>query len=228
VNREADPAIEQAIARELGHMPPTTAAERDSITVLSVERARDLSGLAQYLALRTLILTGCDPVSLTSLAGLGSLVNLKVTFSGLKDLVGVAELPALLILTVPTNLVQDLTPVLGAQRIRQMDVVGNPLSDESYYEILPQLKRQGCQISASDEREWQITRRMHTASYPFSFYTTEMGSRLARPGLELTSEPELKHPFVSSDELETLLDQDPDQLPTLFQRPELLMPAHLR
>lgn len=229
MNVRLDPAIEQAIVDKVGHAPPTTAAERESITALSILHARDLSELAQYQALRTLLLIGCDPVSLTSLAGLDSLVVMQVQWSALTDLVGVADLPSLLRIAAPANLIEDLTPLLDGPKLSELDVVGNPLSDESYREILPELERRGWRISSSDEREWQLIRRMHAAGYPFSlYYTIDLGLRLARPGLAFSPAPEDNHPFVSLDELEALFDEDPDQLPTLFERPELLMPPHLR
>lgn len=228
MNSALDPALERAIADKVGHPPPTTAEERESVSSLSVKHARDLTGIADYPALRTLILTGCDPVSLTSLAGLDALVAIRVQFSALRDVVGVPGLPQLLLLTAPANLIEDLTPLLDGPKLSELDVSGNPLSDESYHVILPELRRRGWRIVASDEREWQLTRRMHAAGYPFSLRTTDLGPALSRPGLAFNPVPEDIHPFVSADELEALLDSEPHQLPTLFERAELLTPPQYR
>lgn len=228
MNFPADASFRESLLQALGHPPPFSSSEVESVELLDITHGREFSqeldGLRRFSSLRVLILNGCEPVSLTALAGQSTLGALSVKFSALASLAGVEGLPNLNRLVLRCNFVKDLRLLLECPQIREIDVTGNPLSEESYLEVLPELGRRGCRVTFSDERSWRLTLLMHSVGLPFSCYQGEGGYRICRPGLRYTARPEASHPYVVPSELEVLLSSDIDEVKSLFNRKELFWP----
>jgi hypothetical protein len=59
----------------------------------------------------------------------------------LRELGGVQRLPDLSLFALKHCLAEDLTPLLECPSPAAVEVTGNPLSAESYHDVLPELRR---------------------------------------------------------------------------------------
>ncbi|MGW6605318.1 hypothetical protein [Streptomyces sp. NPDC055036] len=175
-----DRAIEEAISRELGGKGNWSTEQLKSLTGLYVSHARELEGLRLCPNLERLILVGCELTTLNDLSPLESLVTLTVEDSSLVDLSGIESLK-LYTLRVARNSVRELAPLLDQERLVRADVTGNPLSQEAYRVVLPELLSRGVAITSSAMCEWDLTCRLHDSGLPFSFYRATDGYRSADP-----------------------------------------------
>jgi Leucine-rich repeat (LRR) protein len=211
-----DPIIEHAIQLQLQRDPPFTDDDLATVEVLGVLHATDISDLRRLTGLEVLRLEGYGGQDLRPLAGL-PIGTLAVEFSAVSDLAVVAELPGLSRLIASNNAITDID-VLTAddRRFRKLDLTGNPLSDHSYYDVIPELRGRTSELRVSGEREWRLTRRLHASGLPFDYYRDDEGHWLCRPGLDHTDYPDSDHLEIAPDELEAILDRDPADIPGLF------------
>ncbi|HEY9328471.1 MAG TPA: hypothetical protein VIS09_09590 [Streptomyces sp.] len=121
------------------------------------------------------------------------------------------------IISAERNKIQDLRPLLQCN-LGILDVAGNPLSEESYFEVIPKLVERGCKISCSQVREWRVTLRMQHSGIPLNCYEKEGEYYLCSPGLALTGAPEYDHPRIDIDEVESILARDATHLLPLFRK----------
>ncbi|MCF2533124.1 hypothetical protein [Yinghuangia soli] len=186
----------------------------EAITDLRISNAASLNGVRNFPALEVLILDGCDPVSLAGLPRMDQLISLTVQDSGLRDLDGIDRFANLSVLTVQRNLLHDLGPLLACNATN-IAVSGNPLSRQSYEEILPELAARGVRVSADEPREWQLTCRMHAAGVPFSCWKSGSEHFLYAPGLGFRERDRIA---IDVDEVEATIARNPRELLTLFER----------
>ncbi|MEU1302594.1 hypothetical protein [Streptomyces shenzhenensis] len=212
---KVDPEFDRSISREIGHGFPVTAAERESVTELTMQRVRDLGPIAEFRSLEQLIMAGCDPVSVRQIKSLKKLRMLIIEDSALRDISGIGSLP-LLNFSMQRNFVADIETLLYVPTLLQVDVTGNPLSDFSYREIIPKLVEKGCRVRFSKELEWRVTRRLQTAGVGVACYESDRGYRLCRPGLRLTDTPQYGHPVITKEDAEGLLKRNPEEALTFF------------
>jgi Leucine-rich repeat (LRR) protein len=214
-----DPAIARAIWLEVEHPEPFRDEELDNILSLGVRNARGIAGLERCRSLRVLVLSGYGTGDLPDLGGFAELSSLNVTDSDLRDIGSIHKMPSLLTLNVERSLVSDISGTLDCAGLGRLDVTGNPLSDASYREVIPELRAKGVDVRASDEREWSLTRALHAAGLPFAYYLHGNRHRLSRPGLTRTDTPEGGHIGITPEELEHLLTTSPDDIEPLFDDP---------
>ncbi|MET9660872.1 leucine-rich repeat domain-containing protein [Streptomyces sp. NPDC006510] len=217
-----DPSVAQAISQETGQQQPFSLELLQSVTYLHVSYARTLEDLSACQNLEILQIIGCDPVDLRQLGELPTLATIVAQFSNLENLAGVEHFPSLRRLTAGMNRIEDLSPLLSCPKLRRLDVRGNPLSENSYRILAPQLQEKGVRVSVSGELDWKMTLELQRRGLPYCFYKAHDGTRLCRPGLALTDMPDLSHPIVAREELANLLDQNPDEVPKLFDRMDLM------
>ncbi|MEU3218212.1 hypothetical protein [Streptomyces sp. NPDC006971] len=216
-----DPAVSKAIARATGHEPPHRDEEYKRIQDLHIRHSRDLTGIDRCTSLEILVLVACDPVDTDQLSTLGALNLLRVRDSGLESVSGLSSLSILSCYT-PRNLIQDVTPLMSISRLRNLDLTGNPLSEDSYHQLIPQLSARGCRVIMSDEFEWSLTRHLHNSGVTVSCYKSEQGYRLCRPGLKLTDSPEFAHPAIQKSDAESLFSGDPRRALEFFEDETLI------
>ncbi|MEU9620464.1 hypothetical protein [Streptomyces sp. NPDC048155] len=221
MNSDLDPAVSKAIARSIGHEPPFIGVEYERIQDLHIRNSRDLRGLDPCTSLEVLVLVACDPVSTDQLSGLGSLRSLTVRDSGMNSVSGLADI-SLLSCYAPRNFIHDITPLMSIPKLLNLDLTGNPLSEESYRHLVPQLTERGCRVILSDEFEWTVTRHLHSKEVPVSCYMSPQGYRFCRPGLKLTDSPEYAHPVVQKSDAESLLSGDPRRVFQYFADEDLI------
>lgn len=212
-----DPAVAGALESAAGHDLSLGDSEWRKIQELVIQHARDVTGIERCVRLTMLHLLGCDAVDITVISRLTYLDSLVINDSGLMSLDGMGDLP-LIQFNIDRNLVTDLTPLLDLRNVQNLDTIGNPLTAESYEEVLPELRSRGMYITASKRSEWELTIRMQGAGLPFICYRKHGVLRLASPGFRLTERPNLGHSVVTEDELREALDEDPQRIYQLFDR----------
>lgn len=215
-----NPAVERALQLQLQQDPPFSEQDLTSVERLGVLSPTDIGDLARLTRLRTLVLVGYGGRDLMPLAGL-PIVSLKIEVSTVQGLEVVAELPALRILGARNNAITEID-VLGETRrpLAELDLIGNPLSDRAYRQVVPQLLERIPQLQVSGEQEWSLTRRLYAAGLPFDYYRDGDGYWLCRPGLDHTGFPDADHLKIDPDELGVILDRDPAEIPAMFPRYE--------
>ncbi|MDG4791656.1 hypothetical protein O7626_38170 [Micromonospora sp. WMMD1102] len=211
-----DAAIAEWLRLEVGHPEPFWDEELDKIVTFGVRHARSISGLERCRSLEVLVLSGYGCADLPDLSGFSELSSLKVADSELRDIGPVRTAPSLLVLNVERSLVTDISVTLECTELSLLDVTGNPLSDVSYREVLPELRAKGVDVHASDELDWSLTRALHESGLPFAFYQHADGHRLSRPGLTHSATPEAGHVDITPQELAHLLATSPEEIEPLF------------
>lgn len=217
MSQSFDPAVAKALESAAGHVLPFEDSEWPEIRKLMVRNAHDLSGIERCTGLTRLFVLGCDPVDIGFVSQFTSLSSLHVTNSGLTSLEGMNDLP-LILCNLANNLITDLTPLLDLQGITSLDIIGNPLTPESYEEVLPKLRSRGTYVTWSERSEWELTVRLQEAGLPFICHRTQNVLRLGSPGFRHVKVPEAGHPAVTENELRAALDEDPQRVYQLFER----------
>ena len=119
-----------------------------NLEVLNLEDnfVKDLSPLSGLSDLRLLNLMDNHIEDISPLSGLYNLEWLSLTNNLASDITSLAGLTNLEALFLDGNRISDISPLLANEGISAGDEVRlqlNPLSDESYYEYLPQLEARG-------------------------------------------------------------------------------------
>jgi len=108
---------------------------------------------------------------------------------------------------IDCNLIEDLTPLLDLPKLKDVRVFGNPLSEESFYTVLPELharlpsRRIGgvdCAfLKAPDEESWKLTRALYERGIEAVCYYLDVGYsktpvfKVTAPGLSYSDAPDL-------------------------------------
>ncbi|MGX1542746.1 hypothetical protein [Streptomyces adustus] len=215
-----EPQLERAVQRRLQRNPPFSDDDLAQLDTLAVLFPRDLSDLARFPMLRTLHVVGYGGRDLSALAGQPRLATLSMEFSALADVSAVQTLPMIRRLKLPLNAIEDITALRsGLPKLREVVLTGNPLSEESYREVVPELRQRVREtVTVSEEREWQITRKLYAAGVPFDYFRRGDVYLLCRPGLAFTDTPDAGHAEIGPDELEAVLERGPEEVHKLFAR----------
>lgn len=213
-----EPQFERAVQRRLRRNPPFSDDDLAHIEALALLFPRDLSDVVHFPMLRTLNVIGYGGRDLAALADHSRLASLSLRFSALADVSAVPTMPMISRLKLPLNAIQDATALLsGLPELREVDLTGNPLSEESYHEVVPALRQRVREsVAVSEEREWQITRKLHAAGIPFDYFRQDDTYLLCRPGLEFTDTPDAGHARIEPADLEAMLQRDPKEIHELF------------
>ncbi|CAG6398310.1 hypothetical protein NMG29_39550 [Streptomyces cocklensis] len=214
-----DPAVVEALESAAGHVLPLEDSEWPEIRELVVQHARDLAGIERCIGLTMLFVLGCDPVDSGFVSQFTSLSTLQVNDSGLTCLESMNDLP-LIQCNLNRNLITDLTPLLDLHDLTSLDIIGNPLTAESYEEVLPELRSRGMYITWSERSDWELTVRLQEAGLPFICYRNQNVLRLGSPGFHHVKVPDAGHSAVTENELREALDEDPQRVYQLFERGE--------
>lgn len=215
-----EPQVEEAVQRRLQRDPPFSDDDIAQLDTLAVLFPRELGDLARFPMLRTLHVVGYGGRDLSALAGHPRLASLSMRFSALSDVSALPTLPKIRRLQLPLNAIEDLTALRSElPKLREVVLTGNPLSEESYREVVPELRQRVTEtVTVSEEREWQITRRLYAAGVPFDYFRQGDTYLLCRPGLEFTDTPDAGHAEIGPDELEAVLRRGPEEVHKLFTR----------
>lgn len=216
---QVDPQIAHAVSGEL----ESGEFDRPSdITYLKVRYARSYKGLEECKGLRFLLLVGCSTEGVPPLVDHPELVQLGVSDSDVRSIEGIGAAAELHTVDLPRNGIEDLEPLLACPGLLSVDVTGNPLSDHSLKDVLPELRRRGVKVSAPTAEERDLMLRMRSVGLPFAYYHRGESHRLSRPGLGLTDMPEADHIKIEPGELGRLLVEDQATLAAIFEWRDLM------
>jgi hypothetical protein len=202
VRDQKGPVFEEATLATLAHM-----------TVLRDEVAP--RGLEYFPDLKAINFRGCEVVDFGDLGHRPALRGLHAWSSNVQSLEGVDELfPRLRIVDLFVGQVRDLRPLLSVPGLKWVNVVGNPLDDHSYYEVLPTLFERGVRHMNSilpREDEHLLMRRFAQRNLRMSAFTVDGRMKVSCPGQLLSSSPELFGvSYPTADGWHRLLDEHPD------------------
>lgn len=190
-NREMDPRVGDALALVLGHGPPFTEGElADLETLVAVTGARDLSALAPCRRMRALHVHACEVADLDVLARFRHLESLRVTCSTVVDIAALAHCHELRELELAFNLIEDARPIRSLPALRRVVVLGNPLDEHSYHEVLAPLRDRRLRERAGRlvvempmQYDWLLTLELRDAGVGAVFDGYDDASYLIRPGI---------------------------------------------
>jgi len=164
----SDPAVSTALAQALGHPGPFSQAECAALRgPLALQHARDLTELQHCTGLRSLEISASAISDLAALSALKELRQLIIIAAPVADLGPLRELPALERLTLNFTHTRDLSPLLALPALTRAELLGNPLTDESY-ELLQQQpsalssRKAGrpLRVLPPQKKDWQTTRQL--------------------------------------------------------------------
>jgi hypothetical protein len=161
-----DAAISEEIFRKLRQEPPYAPTDLEEVSRLILSKRmwghelQTLSDLRHLTGLRSLYLENVCGVDFAPVFEHPSLTRLLIEKSDLSRLEGLQSLVQLEDLTVSWNFIEDISPILEMPVLESLEIYGNPLTPESYYEILPQLEDRFGNVYCDDEETWKLQRRM--------------------------------------------------------------------
>ncbi len=157
---QIDGAIERAIHRKLRRPEIYDPHELACIGSLWIEFAKTLKGIEYVPNIEVLrIFDGCvDDFGVV--VRLSSLEVLAVTRSTLASLDELASANTLVDCQFQCNLITELSPLERLPNLGFLYVQGNPLSPESYHEVIPKLQERGVRVKYSNEEEWALCREL--------------------------------------------------------------------
>ncbi len=132
---------------------------------------KDLSPVSKLANLEILNFNNNYISDLEPISNLTKLKSLELSYNIVSDLSPIVNLPSLVTLGIEDNQISDLSPLLTAKGLRNVDSIkydyggeitfgeygnrlhfnGNPLSDKSIYEYIPQLEEMDILIEWSEE-----------------------------------------------------------------------------
>ncbi len=215
-----DPGLTESIARDIGAPPPFRKETLEQIDLLIVERARSLEGICTLKNLKKLSVVKTPLKTLSFLQQCRQLKRLTVRESLLEDISETRLLSVCNTFEFIRSRVRDLTPLLDAESGMIFNLRGNPLSDESYRDILPRLEEGALEVTFDTEDIWQLNRRLDEQGVPAAFSAHhEDGHRLVPLTDDLQfDQKEFVYAVISPNELAAELDKSEIDLAGLIER----------
>jgi hypothetical protein len=213
-----DEHLERGLSKAIGHSAPFSTDELKSIKKLRIKHAHDLAPLAECLNLKNLTLVGCEIENLDALKGFTQLDILRVEYSTLTDISALGTIKSLMTVQLDCNNVENITPLLELPRLSYISLVGNPLSSESYHDIIPKLPGASLDKKYSGKQEWELTLELRQRGMQACYYRENLDYYLCVPGLEVTEFPEAGHALIKPDALRAELANPDADLRTIYQK----------
>ncbi len=167
-----DPVIGSKVQRYIGHGSPFSKKELSSITgSFHVDLVEKLEVGLHYLDNVTWL--WLERACFDELSGLYELpdwARIKLTKTNLSDLDWVRSHENLESLDLNYGFIEDISPLLELPNLKGVGLEGNPLSEESYYEVLPKLEERVNTLDYSEEDVWKLQRRMWEAGHRASYH----------------------------------------------------------
>jgi hypothetical protein len=137
-----DQGVKTAVKESLGLDGPFTGEECQSLSQLEVKFAKDISAISLMTGLVSLKLHACQLSDLCDLAPLGALTTLTISCTQLASLAGLEKCSSLVEVNILFTSVDDATPLLSLENLRQGELVGNPWNEESYTRVKTELEQE--------------------------------------------------------------------------------------
>ncbi len=177
--------VHRWLSYETRHEPPYSAEELGAIEMLIVHKEENWDVLKYCHGITSLTIETSQFPSLEPLETLSKLERLEVTQSTLRDLSNIGLFSALHVATLDFNLIEDASPLLELEGICSIGLSGNPLSEKSYYEVVPALREDGKGVYVDDEEIWRLCRDIHERDPRAVYGSLRRRTHLVVPELQL-------------------------------------------
>src|SRR5690554_2246112 len=177
-------ALSGWLAYELHHEPPYFPEELTEITKVIVEYEEIWIPFKNLSSVDRLYIKASWLDALTPFTSMKHLRLLEVEQSILRDISDIEMLESLDTFNVPFNFIEDVSALLELPNLYWINLRGNPLSEESYYEIVPQLREKGVRPQVDDEDTWRLCREIHRHDPRATYGDDGRGPRLVVPELQ--------------------------------------------
>jgi hypothetical protein len=181
--------IEKSLVKLIGHTPPFTDDEYASINgPLIIEHTADISLVSKCTNLTHLEIYASELHDLSVLKKLPRLKVLKIMCTDVRDIEILKECETIEVLDLSFTFIQDITPVLELKHLKELSLLGTPLSEESWNRIIPELLKikneiNTFKIKISGKSKWKLTRKMYDNKMSGCFSNThEYDQVLVKPG----------------------------------------------
>jgi len=211
-----DPKILQSLERKLKHSPPFSSDELETLEILTFKYGRgDFEVLQHCTNIMLLSLSGSEVTDLSWWPASNAMYSADIAFCPVTDLTPLLRCPALKGLDGKATLVEDISLLFEFECFDGVNLVGMPLSDESYHEHLPRLlkwkapkNRDVVRVRYSPEEEWQMSRELRRRGLRAVYSHAQPGRQMViAPGLVATRCPDLYSWELTPDELRAVLDE---------------------
>lgn len=211
--------IERVLISSLKHQPPFTDEEIVNITRIRIsymhEEGANFEWFSHCPNVKFLVIDSSEISHLNFVHHWPKLGDVEVKMSPLKDISALAACPNLYAVEFRHCLIEDIEPLRYIPKLKNVKIIGNPLNDQSWYDILPLLKSKTFQgryetdpysgktfyreppemtVAHSEEPEWKITCELNRRGMPVSYTKIilqggEIKHNLIIPGLKYTPDP---------------------------------------
>jgi hypothetical protein len=96
--------------------------------------------------------------------------DIKIEKTNIRDLNWVRGRENLEGLSINYGFIEDISPLLKLPNLKLVNLEGNPLSEESYYEVLPKLEERVNTVFYSEEHIWKLQRQIWEAGHRASYH----------------------------------------------------------
>ncbi len=214
-------ALEAAIAfRFRNQSVPYTDADVEALDQLQYFAGGEVPyGLEHVPNLVSLTFRGCGAIDLRRDLGFRPKVRRLTCWQCmLTDVSEIAQLlPGLDALDVGINQVRDIRALLELPKLRMVRLAGNPLDEESFRVVYPELKRRGKvnlngangERGLVDERDWELMQLFVARGLKLSAYRVNGKTNVAAPGHTVYRSPEGMGRDVGPSQVRRILDENP-------------------
>ena len=167
-----DQAIESQLRRSIGHGSPFLEDELASVCgTFRVHFCRRLEEGLRYL--KNVTYFRLNYGNFTDVSGLQKIPDwpdIQIARTNLDNLHWLKGHSGLEMLIADFGFIEDISPLLDLPNLKLVQLQGNPLSEESYYEVLPELEERVNVVDYSEEPIWKLQRRMWEAGHRASYH----------------------------------------------------------
>lgn len=218
-----DSAVEEFLIKRFDHQPPFSEKELSQIEELVLDSVHSLEDLSNFPNVTFLFIENSSLVTLDGLAHLSKLDWIQINRTTLHDISALAGMSGFGRIDLQYNLIENLSPLVTVKEVRRVMLRGNPLSIESYEEVVPRLREGGIDVQISSPESWELTRHLNEKGIQASFESLKTSSRLyclTSAFIEKLDGPEHRFAVIEPDTLRQELEAGVDSCEELFERYE--------
>ena len=218
-----DSAVTTFLIERFAHEPPFSEKELSQLKEPSLYGAHTLEDLSSLPNIAFLFVENSTLLTLEGLTNLAKLDWIQINRTTLHDISALAGMSGFGRIDLQYNLIEDISPLLKVKKVRRVMLRGNPLSIESYEEVVPRLRERGIDVQISRPESWELTRHLNQIGLQASFESLKTYSRLycLTPAfIEQLDGPEERFAVIEPDTLRQELEAGVDSCEELFERYE--------
>ena len=222
-----DEVASRFFREELGKLGPYTAEEVSSVDPVSLKYASgDLSFLRHWKDGFVLGISCSELTDISWWPTSETLGHVGLQTCPVRDISPLTRCPNITTFELAHTLVEDLRPLLTYEYLDKVNVRGCPLSEESFFEILPELKEKPRRHLAKpphvwhcDEEAWRLSVELRDRGLRAVYTENQRHEKMViAPGLLANDTPDLYAYRLTPDELRAVLDAQEWELKPFMAR----------